>query len=531
MKRLLDICIIAAGLVSVAVSAAAQLENVGSISFPTSGSPEAQKHFLRGVAILHSFGWEQAIEQFQKAQELDPDFAMAYWGESLCYNHPLIAERDLETPKKILKKLGATPEERLARAPTDREKGFVRAVETLFFGEGDTGQRRIAYMEAMRRLYESYSEDEEVAVFYALSLLSAGGPMGDESHRTQVLAGSIASKIFAENPNHPGAAHYTIHAFDDPVHAPLALPAAWKFAEIAEAVAHARHMPSHIFIQRGMWKEVSRSNQSAYEVAVELWEPGDNVGDMVHPLDWGQYGDLQHGDYQKAETWIERMEKIVEKSEGQERAATTLPLVKARYIVETRQWKTRPVTESSSAHELLATGISAIELGELATAEKAEAMLAKIAAKSEGQDTSYYSLSNVKPAQIMDKEVAALVRLKKGQTEEAIRLLEEGVKIVESMNPPSGAANPIKPVHELFGEVLLEVGQAERAVKLFQKSLLRTPNRSLSLLGLARAHAKMGHRSAATEQYRKLAKVWEGRDFADLEEAKRFLETTDAENP
>ena len=152
----------------------AQLDNVGNLSFPTSGSAEAQKHFLRGVAILHSFGWKQAIAEFKQAQQIQPDFAMVYWGETLCYNHPLQAEQDGKNPRAVLARLGPTREARLAKAPTPREKGFLGAVE-LCGREGDWRQRRVAYMNAMEQLHQQFPKDDEVTAFYALSLLS-GGP-------------------------------------------------------------------------------------------------------------------------------------------------------------------------------------------------------------------------------------------------------------------------------------------------------------------------------------------------------------------
>ena len=522
MKRLL-VSLTLVCVTGATAASAVEIEDVGAITFPTSGSPEAQEHFLRGAGILYSFGWKQAIEQFQAAQKLEPDFAMAYWGESLCYNHPLMAEQDRDNPMNVLLRLGATPEERLAKAPTAKEKGYVAAVEALFMGEGSRAERRIAYMEAMRRLHESFPDDQEVATFYALALLSAAGPMGDESLRARVLAGSIALDVFNANPDHPGAAHYIIHAFDDPIHAPIALPAAWRFAKIAPAVSHARHMPTHIFIQRGMWKEVSRSNQSAYEAAVALWEPGDNAGDMTHSADWGQYGDLQLGDYEKARVWIERMEEIVAKNGTQERPLGALPRVKARYVIETEQWQTQPVTDESSAVELLATGMSAVELGDLELAQQAELRLEALANEVSDDDGSYFARS-IKPTQIMHKEVAALIRLDLGQQAEAIALLEEGVAIAESMRAPSGAASPIKPVHELLGEVLLAVGDGAGAVESFQTSLSRTPNRPLSLLGLARAHVEEGDLVAASAQYRKLAEVWVGRDKPELLEATQYID-------
>ena len=336
MRRSLAILIVTTALLALVSPALAQFANVGSLRFSTSGSPEAQKHFLRGVAILHSFGWKQAIEQFQAAQQIDPDFAMAYWGETLCYNHPLQGLRDSESPREVLERLGDTRAERAAKAPTDREKGFLEAVEILF-GEGEGSQRTIGYMEAMGRLYEKYPDDSEVAAFYSLSLQAAVRPLGDTSFRLKVRSRTIAMKIFQDNPNHPGAAHYIIHAFDDPVHAPLALPAAYRFAEIAEAVSHAQHMPSHIFIQHGMWERVTASNDRAFQVGKDLWEAGDSVGDIVHALDWGQYGDLQRGDYSKAKRWIDALQSIAEESDGADRDARTIPLLKARYIIEARE--------------------------------------------------------------------------------------------------------------------------------------------------------------------------------------------------
>ena len=516
MRRFLGIIIFAAAWLALLTPALGQFANVGSLRFPTSGTPEAQKHFLRGVAILHSFGWKQAIEEFQAAQKIEPDFAMAYWGETLCYNHPLQGLRDSESPRKVLERLGDSRALRAAKAPTDREKGFLEAVEILF-GEEEDSRRRIGYMEAMGRLYEEYPDDSEVAAFYSLALQAAVGPLGDTSFRLKTRSGAIALKIFQDNPNHPGAAHYIIHAFDDPVHAPLALPAAHRFAEIAAAVSHAQHMPSHIFIQHGMWERVTASNDKAFEVGMDLWAPGDSVGDIVHALDWGQYGDLQRGDYAKAQRWIDELQSIKEKSDSADRAVRSIPLLKARYIIETRQWQTHPATEDSTAHELLATGISAVRTGNLPLAKKAEARLKKLSA---GQNSS--------TSRIMHKEVAALIRVARNQNAKAVKLLKEGIAIAESMRPPSGAANPVKPVHELYGEVLLELDKPAEAVKAFEKSLLRMPNRPLSVLGLARAHAKNGDRVLARGHYQKLAEIWKGRDtFPGLDEAHRYIETSE----
>ena len=522
MKCLRSVMLAAVLLVIAAGDARAQFQEVGVIDFPTSATGEVQDRFLRGVAILHSFGWLQAREQFHAAQELDPDFAMAYWGESLAYNHPLVSQMDATEPRKALQRLAPTRAERLAKAPTDREKGFLNAVEILW-GEGEHVERRLGYMEAMEELYEDYPDDPEVAAFYALSMLSAVGATRDLSGRLNVRAGTIALKLSKDNNDHPGAVHYTIHSFDDPLHAPLALDAAHRFAEIAAAVSHARHMPTHIFIQHGMWDYVSGHNESAYAAARELWQPGDPMGDATHALDWGQYGDLQLGDYEKARLWIQRIEKMASGTfleggpsdeGGQARPSGAVSLLKARYIVDTEEWAILPITDESSGHELIATGLSAARTGDRAALEAAEAAL--------DADGGGY-------AGVMHKQVAALLEVDRGNEAGARELMDQAVETVEAMAPPRGSASPIKPLHELYGEMLAGFGDHEDAAAMFETSLLRMPNRPRSLLGLARASVETGDFERATDAYEKLTEVWAGRtSFEGYQEAMSFLESTDS---
>ena len=494
--------------------ALAQFDSVGSLDFPTStGSSEAQGYFLRGVAILHSFGWKQAIEQFQAAQNLDSDFVLAYWGETLCYNHPLFegVAPDEDSPRKVLARLGSTRAVRAAKAKTEREAGFLNAVEVLWSDEGTYDERRVAYMETMADLHERYPNDHEVATFYAVATLSASRALRDQTGRLEMRAGAIALDVFKANPNHPGAPHYAIHSFDDPIHAPLALPSAMKYMEIAPAVAHARHMPTHIFIQHGMWELVSNHNQRAYDAARDLWRPGDSVGDTVHPLDWGQYGDLQLGDYDKANTWINRIEMVASESDGQERAVNAIPLLKARYVIETEEWNLLPITEKSSAPELLATGLSAVKLDDLQTARAAQARLAE-----EAIDGSAF-------VKISHKELSAAISAHEGDGDAVISLMDEAIEIALGQRLPNGAANPIKPPYELYGELLLGLGKTEEAREKFEASLLRMPKRTHSLLGAAEAAVASGDRSAAREYYATLLEFWQGSsEHPGIKEAKRF---------
>jgi len=518
----------------------AQLESVGNLSFETSASPEAQKHFLRGIAILHSFGWKQAIAEFQAAQKIDPDFALAYWGETLCYNHPLAPEQDGTTPREVLAKLGPTPEARLAKAPSAREKGFLRAVEALW-AEGpqkdDWRARRVSYMEEMARLHQEFPDDDEVTTFYAVSMLSGARALEDDTFRLEVRAGALAMDVFQRNRNHPGAAHYIIHAFDDPIHAPLALDAAEAFADIAPAVSHAIHMPTHIFIQHGMWEKVSSQNMRAHQVASDLWKTGDSMGDMSHSLDWGQYGFLQKGDYAKASEGIRRFEEMVKMSD-QGRASSGFALAKARYIIETEDWKVQEMPEGASDEELLANGMSAVRLGDLAVAEKMEKRLAEKAAAASKSDSfgAHAGHGGAPPppseedqsTNVMRQELAALIALARGNKDEAVELLRKATTVEETMRPPNGAADPVKPSHELLGEVFLETGNPSEAAKAFDASLLRMPNRARSLLGSARAHAAAGDRATASERFQKLVEIWGGhKELPGYQEAERYLSATD----
>ena len=256
------------------VTVRAQQSQLGKVEFPTSGSPAAQQSFLRGLAALHSFWYEEALEAFREATKADPDFMMGYWGEAMTYNHPLWSEQDTSTARLVIAKIKDTPK------LTDRERAYLNAVKALY-GTGEKYARDQAYSTAMEKIYKAYPDDLDAAAFYALSLLGLGS---DNSHRLEAKAGAIALDVYQRNPNHPGAAHYIIHAFDDPEHAILALPAARRYASIAPEAHHARHMPSHIFLQLGMWPEAAASNESAWE-ASDTWMKRKHLSPSVRAYD------------------------------------------------------------------------------------------------------------------------------------------------------------------------------------------------------------------------------------------------------
>jgi len=502
----------------------ADLEQIGTFEFPTSASGEAQRHFTLGVGYLHSFGWKQARTEFRKAQEIDPDFALAYWGESLTYNHPLIPVlQDPDSPQDTLNRLGSTSEERLSKAPTNREKGFLRAAEAFAFTEGSLGDKRLAWMYAMLDLYEEFPEDREVIAFTAVAMLSGATVSKDNRVLNNFLtesgteismqAGAMAMDIFRENPNHPGAAHYIIHSFDHPTYAPLALSAAEKYASIAPAVSHARHMPTHIFIQHGMWDRVAEWNDSAFLAGWDLWEPGDAAGDQNHSSDWGQYGDLQRGNFDRSEMWINRASDVLSNNPGDGRSTGTLKTMKARHIIETENWETYELTDSLNSDELLALGLSAANLGDL---DLAQAVADRL------EDLSSQSPSNT-TLNLISMEISALTMFKKGQEDEAVALLMEAVSVAENQSPPRGAASPLKPVHELAGDLLLAMGSHDKAAELYETSLGRMANRPRALLGAARSYAGMSDEYNARQKFQAFYSLWKDTDIAAVDEVEDYL--------
>ena len=256
-----------AAIASTAFAAQSAGPILGRISFPTSGSPAAQPSFLRGVLLLHSFEYDEAIAAFHEAERLDAGFAMAYWGEAMCYNQTLWYNQQIGKARAALSRLGQTPAARAAKAPTARERAYLDAVDHLF-GDGDKPTRDRAYADRMQAITAAFPADDEAGAFYALALLGTI-PEGEQRPDVSLKAGTLASAILKRNAEHPGAAHYALHAYDDGEHASLGLDAARIYAKMAPASSHARHMPSHIFLPLGLWDEAAASDESAFAASVD----------------------------------------------------------------------------------------------------------------------------------------------------------------------------------------------------------------------------------------------------------------------
>jgi tetratricopeptide (TPR) repeat protein len=534
MRRSLIIAII--GLLAFTVSA--QESQLGRVEFPTSGSPQAQQHFIRGLAALHSFWYEEAIEAFRESTKVEPDFAMGYWGEAMAYNHPLWSEQDIATARQVLAKIKETPK------LTERERAYIAAVRVLY-GEGDKHARDVAYSAAMEKIYRAYPDDLDAAAFYSLSLLGIGGEKG---YRLQAKAGAIALDVYQKNPNHPGAAHYIIHAFDDPDHAILALPAARRYASIAPEAYHARHMPSHIFLQLGMWPEAAASNEASWE-ASDAWMKRKNLSLNVrdyHSLHWLLYVYLQQGRYNDAEKLLALMKKVMSESTYDNKLRpgyyeNNYANMAAAFIVETERWNlaaelfpdSKPTATSSDMSGAHGNSCAAPTMRMSYANQTLPFFIRGLAAAMTGSEIQLNELEALRSKaergklaiEINESEIAALNAAMKKDYNKAIELMKKATLLEEEMRPPSGPPSLIKPTHELFGEILLRAGKPAEAAEMFKVALQRQPNRARSLLGAARAAAQTGNQSAAFTAYAALIEQWKQADngLSELREARDYL--------
>jgi len=481
-----------------APAAAAQAPRLGTITFPNSGAPAAQEPFIRGVLYLHSFEFGPAGAAFREAQQADPGFALAYWGEAMSYNHPLWDEWDDEAARGVLHRLGSAAEARRASAPTRREQMYLHAIETLW-AEGPKAPRDTAYALAMEQLVRAYPDDDEARAFWALSILGLSGT-------TRVIpsymhGAAIAQEVFQRNPDHPGAAHYIIHSFDDPVHAPLGLPAARAYSTIAPDAAHAQHMTTHIFLAMGMWDDVVSQNEIA--AGLTGWGPG-------HYTSWLGYGLVQQGRHAAAREHLERARREMG-SPGRPGQRRYLTSMRAHYVLDTERWDD-PVLEwtmnvepgsDAAATDAFALGYAALRRGDRGAVAT---QVARLQTAADSGDSP--------AARVLALNLAAAIAAEDGAFARAEQLLKDAADIEDGLPAAYGPPDIVKPSWELLGELLLAKGRAAEAQTAFAHALALAPKRALSLRGLVAAATAAGDRTVAERARQDLAAIWHAADDA-----------------
>jgi tetratricopeptide (TPR) repeat protein len=468
---------------------------LGRVNFANSGAPQAQPAFTRGLLLLHSFEYQAAQHEFLRAEELDPSFAMAVWGEALTYNHTLWNEQNTAAARAAMAKLGATPEARIARGPTARERDYLASVEKLY-GPGDKPERDAAYSAALGDLSRRYPEDLDARALYALSLLGLS-PKRDV--RIYMRAAAEAEAVYDVDKRHPGALHYLIHAYDDPVHAPLGLRAARLYAKVAPGASHAQHMTSHIFFALGLWDDAIAANEASLRVAHSQGDPA------YHSLLWLEYAYLQKDQRTAAAALVRSVTHDVTNGPTREnrlRAAFS----RATWLVETRGAPgvdaSEPVDSNGIAwigyfavHDF-ARGVIAAESGDVAGAKTALAQLndrinsARVVPAGEnGHWFDVLSDNDLAQARALAIALDGAGEFAAGQHGPGIARVREAIAATAHMEFEYGPPWSAKPFEELLGELLLTDGQRAEAAAAFQRALLVYPNRRLAVEGLAAAKA------------------------------------------
>src|SRR6266478_1351376 len=501
-------------------------EKLGAVSFPTSCVQAAHAQFERGVALLHSFEYEQASKQFQEIEKNDPHCAMAYWGQAMSLYHQL-----WERPSKDNLKLGG---ELLAKAralnpATAREGDYVQAL-TIFFTDTDKldhRRRAEAYAKAMQGVYQRHPQDREAAVFYALSLLASGSD-DDPALTNAKAAVAILDKLFEEQPNHPGIAHYIIHSCDNPAMASLALPAARKYAGIAPASPHAVHMPSHIFARLGLWQDDINSNLAAIKIADQMATMHIHVmHHKMHSMDFLEYAYLQIGDDARAKGVVDAFAAIPDGTadpQFKDYFQFHKAMAPAMYAIERRQWKEalnqQPATNTPPHVQLIAYWSRAIAAGHLRDANTAQDALKHgdqlIEATRKG-DQPYLADSLKDTHDVMQ----AWADYASGKTAEAVTLLRS----VADTEDKVGKGETDLPVREMLADMLLDMQKPREALVEYETSLRTDPNRFNGLYGAAQAAEMTQQKEKAAAYYAQLLKNCDGirSDRPELAQAKTLL--------
>jgi tetratricopeptide (TPR) repeat protein len=523
-RRLLP-AVLATALLAVPTSAPGQDLRLGEVDFPNSGAAGAQASFARGLLLLHSFEYGEAAEAFRAAQEADPGFAMAYWGEAMTYNHPVWMQQDRDAAVAALGGLAPTAAERErlagpAGGGTDREAAYMHAVNVLY-GEGDgtpgdkaagekAGRDR-AYAGAMAALQAAYPADPDAAAFHALALL--GTAHGGRDFATYMESAGILEQVVDANPGHPGIAHYLIHSYDDPIHAPLGIRAARAYSEIAPDAPHAQHMTSHIFLALGMWDDVVAANENSLRVLdADLSAAGRPPAACGHYNFWLEYGYLQQGRGADALRLLkECYDRVMETAGGDAPDADATPVgsyaqMLARFVIDadpTSRAESGPLgwpvdLSAAPAARLtaeFARGWAAAERGDAAALEAAatgfaEARVAIESARGDGAGEPADGAWAAR-ADVLALELAALRASLAGDDDAAVARAREAAEAEEALPLEFGPPHIDKPARELLGELLLKAGRPDEAREAFQQALARTPKRAPAEAGLALAEREL----------------------------------------
>jgi tetratricopeptide (TPR) repeat protein len=502
-------------------------DQLGTVHFPVSCAASVQKPFERGVALLHSFWYEEAEKEFEQIAKDDPHCAIAHWGIAMSIWHELWNRPDaaiIARGHAEIKIAGSL------HPKTDRERDYITAMDEFYRGKKrDYHDRANTYCQSMATTYKDFPDDREAAAFYALSLL-ASEPDDDTTFDNRKQAAAVLEKLFAVEPDHPGVAHYLIHSYDKPQLAQLGLPAAQRYAKIAPAAPHALHMPSHIFARLGLWQDDIDSNLAsiaATRKTAAMHMGGE--GHQFHAMDFLVYAYLQCGREADAERLIDEVEAMPAKKDDMygmdfDPRIDALVTFSARYALEMRRWSDAasltPVPGADTGDNSItywARAIGAARTGNLIDARKDVAEIEVIHSALVKQKKAGFA----EAVEQDRKEAAAWVSYAEGNKDEATKAL----RTVAQKEEAEGDEPLAIPAREMLADMLLDMNRPEQALAEYEADLKFNPNRFNGLYGAARAAEIAGKSDKSSAYYSRLVKVCDGSNSTrpELSRAKSLL--------
>jgi tetratricopeptide (TPR) repeat protein len=517
-----------AGLQSATVPEPGDLRAAGKVDFPISCTPAVQPEFARGVALLHSFFYEEARRIFTSVAEQDPKCAMAQWGIAMTWWHPIWtppSPDEMSAGKAaIAKAMGMT-------AGTDRERGFITALNVYYntpdsSTAGAVGQschgpvgprdRVVAYEKAMRQLRDKYPNDFEAQTFYAFAILAVGyATPSDTTLSKQLEAGAMLEKLWKSNPNHPGVVHYLIHCYDYPALAQRGLAAARRYDSIAPWVPHALHMPSHIFTRLGMWEESIAANRSSAEASrayAAMRRRNATEAEELHALDYMAYSYLQEAQDTKAKEIVDFAATVRKTNPDLEfSGAYALAAIATRYAFERNDWAAAAALAIPNLphwfsfpfmEALIEYGhaLGRAHTGDLDGAREAIARMRQLRDATKDPKFDYFK----NHLEVQMQAASAWVAYGEGKKDEAIEILRRSADAEDVLGKHPVSPGAFVPIREQLGSLLLELGRPKDAQRAFEAALKIYPGRFRGLYGAALAAEQTGDKETAGRYYAKL---------------------------
>ena len=504
------------------------LRAAGSVDFKVSCAPEVRSEFIRGVALLHSFFYEEARRIFTEVAAKDPTCAMAQWGIAMTWWHPIWTP---PTPDEMSAGKAAIEKAMGTTAGTERERGFIQALNVYYDSSdspnaGAVGQschgpvgardRVVAYEKAMRQLSEKYPDDFEAQTFYAFAILAVGyATPTDTTLAKQLQAAALLEKLWKKNPNHPGVTHYLIHSYDYPALAERGLPAARSYGSIAPWVPHALHMPSHIFTRLGMWEEsiaANRSSADASRAYAAMRRRDATEAEELHALDYMAYSYLQEGQDPKAKEIVDFVATVRKTNPALEfSAAYALAAIPSRYALERNAWSEAatltvpelPHWSSFPSFEGLieySHALGRAHTGDIGGARKAIDRMQQLRNSSTDPRLDYFK----RHLDLQIEAASAWVTYGEGKKDDAVDLLRRAADAEDILGKHPVSPGALVPAREQLGDLLLKLDRPKEAEREFEAALKIYPGRFRGLYGAAHAAEQSGEKEKADHYYARL---------------------------